>query len=103
MHTRNNANSDQGGRPRVSNDQTDQNVEGDLAEWGYTVQYEDGREERRKTTTPMKTDPVVLCLISELRRSRRDRGKSRTNNLNFVLRLYRDSLTYTDMNAQKRI
>ncbi|POM73708.1 Helitron helicase-like protein [Phytophthora palmivora] len=47
-------NKDQGGRPRVGNDQTDQNVVGDLAEWGYIVQYEDGREERRKTTMSLR-------------------------------------------------
>ncbi|POM69774.1 Helitron helicase-like protein [Phytophthora palmivora] len=50
----NNVNNDQGERPRVGNDQTDQSVEGDLAEWGYSVQYEDSREERRKTTMSLR-------------------------------------------------
>ncbi|POM78915.1 LOW QUALITY PROTEIN: Helitron helicase-like protein [Phytophthora palmivora] len=57
----NNNNNDQRRRSRVGNDQTDQNLEGDLAEWGYIVQYEDSREERRKPTMSL-TEFVAYLL-----------------------------------------
>ncbi|POM72366.1 Helitron helicase-like protein [Phytophthora palmivora] len=51
----NNVNNDQGERPRVGNDQTDQNVEGDLPEWEYI----------RGTTKNMSLREFVAYLLND--------------------------------------
>ncbi|OWY99399.1 hypothetical protein PHMEG_00029597 [Phytophthora megakarya] len=97
-------------------------MEGELAEWGYIVQYEDGSEGRRKTTmSPKKIvayllydrtgDHSLLLLgvdlhnstmsTSGLKRSNSDSGILRTINSNLGWKRFKDSQMRTVTKVQK--
>ncbi|OWY93284.1 Helitron helicase [Phytophthora megakarya] len=72
---------------RANHSQNDQNMEEELGEWGYIVQYEDGSEGRRKTTMSLRefTYTQQYCVDQ---RSKAEQGRLRyieNNQLKFRL------------------